>query len=67
MSVTEIRASAVPAVPRQITATQRLAALELARSIGDAIEGIGEGYGTHLMRKAVKMLNEIAGDAKGER
>lgn len=34
-SLTSITASAVPAAPKQISATQRLAALELARSLQD--------------------------------
>ena len=68
LGITKITASAVPAVPRTITATQRLAALELARSIHD-LESVAElgPYVRKLLLYCAAMLNEIAGDAKGER
>jgi len=61
--ITSIRASAVPSVPKTITPTQRLAALELARQISEYRE-YGEGYGLKLLSDAEKLLNELAGDAK---
>lgn len=64
----QVKASAVPAVPRTITATQRLAALNLAREIADYKPDPMFGqYGRRLMRDATSLLNELAGDAKGER
>jgi hypothetical protein len=66
--LTSIRASTVPSVPKTITATQRLAALELARSIHD-FESVAElgPYVRKLLLDCSSLLNELASDAKGER
>lgn len=73
MSVTDltsIRASAVPAVPRTISATQRLAALNLAADLidyADDPQADSLPFLKHKMKTAARLLNEIASDAKGER
>lgn len=74
MSVTDltsIRASAVPAVPRTISASQRLAALTKAQELEDIAEYItGADIATVFrvaMHDAAKLLRELAGDAKGDK
>ncbi len=69
--VTELhqcKASAVPAVPRTISASQRLAALELAQRAEDYGElYLIDGTFRRLCDDCASMLRELAGDAKGER
>lgn len=70
IELTSIRASAVPAVPRTISASQRLAALERAEDIEEIaviLEEEGRKYMANIARKAVSLFRELAGDAKGER
>jgi hypothetical protein len=66
--ITSIKASAVPAVPKQLSASQRIAALELAQKIEDHTQAFLESkYGMKLLDDARRLLRELAGDAKGER
>lgn len=66
--LTSIRASAVPAIPNEISATQRLAALNLARDIQEYGKTITlPPYAQKLQRDSYSLLMELAGDAKGER
>lgn len=59
--LTQVRASAVPAVPKEITATQRLAALELAQRCEDLYSGMHEHTLQRCyLRDAVELLREIA-------
>lgn len=66
----QCKASAVPSVPRTISATQRLAALELARELSEYRSSpmtVMPEYARLLSLRAESFLNELAGDAKGER
>ena len=58
----QIKASAVPSVPKQLTAQQRLAALNLASSIAEYRElpGSKPAYAMLLLETAEKMLREVA-------
>ena len=62
-----ITASAVPSIPKTITATQRLAALNLAREIQEYGDTAVNPYARKLLRDSYSLLIELAGDAKGER
>ena len=65
-----ITASAVPSIPKTITATQRLAALAQAQETEDYCDSIYVEHGSQAdkkMRDCVKILRELAGDAKVER
>lgn len=73
--LTSIRASAVPSVPREISASQRLAALNHVRAIDDAIDyhkqnegdAYSSGISPYLMSILVdsrNILRELAGDGK---
>ena len=67
---TSIRASAVPAVPRTISATQRLAALNFAHEVRDYLghpDLERAPMADLLLRRAERLALELAGDAKGER
>lgn len=68
MSVTEITASAVPSVPRTISATQRLAALNVAREIEEYRKTVTlPPYAKKLLDDSYLILMELAGDAKGDK
>lgn len=71
----QVKASAVPAVPKSISATQRLAALNHVLAIDDAIDyhkqnegdAYSSGISPYLMSMLVdsrNILMELAGDAK---
>lgn len=69
-NVTEIKASAVPAVPKTISATQRLAALSTAQYISEYREHPhlrSESMTNLLLDRVERLCRELAGDAKGER
>lgn len=61
-SITSIRASAVPSIPKEISALQRLAMLNLADEIRDVVKhpNTNRTYGTVLLETAEKMLREAA-------
>lgn len=65
----QVKASAVPSVPRQISATQRLAALELAQNTEEFLSlrkhTVGV-FAAKLMDDAVELLRDLAGDAKAQ-
>lgn len=62
---TSIRASAVPSVPKTLSASQRLAALNEAQQLEDASEFSGAMTVTtamEMLKRTAKLLRELAGD-----